>query len=635
MPKFFSIFISILACAALALAGNPGDPLDAMYLPAIDSNPAHYPSSIWVTGPLAKVHPDTATPGSIHWAEVASARNEFQSFQVHVQASSSPIALNITVSDLVNAQTSTHIPASSNVIIYREAYLNITKLSDLNSTGGLVPDPLIPAVDPYYHQTRNAFPFTIPANRTQSVWIDIFTPTAAPSGYYTGTITVSNGATALATLPIRLKVWDWVMPSTATLKSLYDVSYDAFCTQVYGSHAGCSAYPGSGGSAGLAVDFIHEDEAVMFLDHRISLSNGSVPTVSDNDTFAAFDARVTPLMNGTPANTRTMLPGAKWTSLVYLPIGGLPNDAVNIQKWVSHFQAQGWLSRLIQYHCDEPTVSGSGCTFAQALAESTFVHNSSTPQMQTLLTTNIADATVYQPGLLQSIDILTPPLYYIEPSPTSGQPSGGPNQQSSYNTWLSNSSKHLWWYISCSSGETCSNGTTGPITATWPSYNVDDTPVRNRVFQWLAYLDRIEGELYFETDICWIPSQACGTGTPSGPQSDPWLSTYHYGNNGDGTLFYPGSIAKVGGTTPIPLPSMRLKMIRDGMQDYEYLIALDKAGQGTFAQATAHTFITNAYTFNNRPDALLNARQALGTQLHQLAHPPTAVGPKNLKTTVP
>jgi hypothetical protein len=80
---------------------------------------------------------------------------------------------------------------------------------------------------------------------------------------------------------------------------------------------------------------------------------------------------------------------------------------------------------------------------------------------------------------------------------------------------------------------------------------------------------------------------------------------------------------------------MRLKMIRDGMQDYEYLIALDKAGQSTFAQATAHTFITNAFTFSNKPDDLLNARQALGFHLHQLAHPPATPGPQNLKTTVP
>jgi hypothetical protein len=64
---------------------------------------------------------------------------------------------------------------------------------------------------------------------------------------------------------------------------------------------------------------------------------------------------------------------------------------------------------------------------------------------------------------------------------------------------------------------------------------------------------------------------------------------------------------------------MRLKMIRDGMQDYEYLYALTNAGEGSFAAQQAHTFITNSYTFDNNPAALENARATMGTRIHQLA----------------
>jgi len=39
----------------------------------------------------------------------------------------------------------------------------------------------------------------------------------------------------------------------------------------------------------------------------------------------------------------------------------------------------------------------------------------------------------------------------------------------------------------------------------------------------------------------------------------------------DGTLFYPWDKKRVGGTTPIPIESMRMKLIRNGHQDYEYL----------------------------------------------------------------
>eukprot|EP01048_Picozoa_sp_COSAG05_P026081 COSAG05_NODE_6941_length_878_cov_0.870347_1_plen_89_part_00 len=44
--------------------------------------------------------------------------------------------------------------------------------------------------------------------------------------------------------------------------------------------------------------------------------------------------------------------------------------------------------------------------------------------------------------------------------------------------------------------------------------------------------------------------------------SDPWDQQLVAGGNGEGTLFYPGRPDVIGGTTHIPVASMRLKMIR-------------------------------------------------------------------------
>jgi hypothetical protein len=57
------------------------------------------------------------------------------------------------------------------------------------------------------------------------------------------------------------------------------------------------------------------------------------------------------------------------------------------------------------------------------------------------------------------------------------------------------------------------------------------------------------------------------------------------------------------------------------MEDFEFLHALDAAGDGAFATATARAFITDATTFDKDPAALQKARQALGDRLHHLAHP--------------
>ena len=64
--------------------------------------------------------------------------------------------------------------------------------------------------------------------------------------------------------------------------------------------------------------------------------------------------------------------------------------------------------------------------------------------------------------------------------------------------------------------------------------------------------------------------------------TNPLISTYYSGGWGDGTLMYPDSSTYVETQTPIWLPSMRLKMIRDGMQDYEFLNGLKNVGLGSF-----------------------------------------------------
>jgi hypothetical protein len=232
---------------------------------------------VWVTGSLAKVHPD-ATPGTQQSVQISSARNEFESFQIHVRAASNPIALSVTVSNFVNAQTGDVIASNGNVFVHREAYLDITTLSDANGTHGLTPDPLIPVKDAYLNEPRNAFPETVPLNEVRSAWVDVLVPDTARSGYYTATVTVSDGASVLAAVPAVLKVWNFTLPSTASLKSAFGMAFDAFCVHVFdGTYNGCDQYPGSGGSADHGIELSHLAIARFFLDHRITISGLPYP----------------------------------------------------------------------------------------------------------------------------------------------------------------------------------------------------------------------------------------------------------------------------------------------------------------------------------------------------------------------
>jgi hypothetical protein len=281
----------------------------------------------------------------------------------------------------------------------------------------------------------------------------------------------------------------------------------------------------------------------------------------------------------------------------------------NLQDWMNHFISNGWQSKLMAWTLDEPHTSGAWATVVSNGA----IYHGTTPPYKVFVTGDVAEASKY--SALSAVDILIPIVNFMDPR-------GGSNQRSTYSTWLAGQAgRQVWMYEGCTSHGSCSNGYPGDSSNTWPSVMIDSTPVRNRIMQWIEYLNNVSGDLYYDTELCWVASYCQDGAGHTG--TDPWTYTYTYGGNGEGTLIYPGTTAKIGGTTPIPLPSMRLKIIRDGMEDYEYLHALTNAGLGSFAMAEAQSFITNAYTFNNDPTALLNVRTVLGNKLHQLALTPS------------
>ena len=69
----------------------------------------------------------------------------------------------------------------------------------------------------------------------------------------------------------------------------------------------------------------------------------------------------------------------------------------------------------------------------------------------------------------------------------------------------------------------------------------------------------------------------------------------HFGGNGDGTLFYPGLPAKIGGHTEIPIDSIRLKL-----------------NTGRYAaDAFAGRIVQNTWRWKSRPEAFLRVRREL------------------------
>ncbi|MEI6916415.1 MAG: DUF4091 domain-containing protein, partial [Armatimonadota bacterium] len=118
----------------------------------------------------------------------------------------------------------------------------------------------------------------------------------------------------------------------------------------------------------------------------------------------------------------------------------------------------------------------------------------------------------------------------------------------------------VWDYVCCGPGKPYTN------------FFITNDAIDHRILFWQNYKYDTIGLLYWSANY-WNNSD---TGT-----TDPWvdMATIKWINKdiyGDGSLLYPGR--KVGHYGP--LPSLRLKLIRQGMQDYEYLkLAEAKAGK--------------------------------------------------------
>ncbi len=127
-----------------------------------------------------------------------------------------------------------------------------------------------------------------------------------------------------------------------------------------------------------------------------------------------------------------------------------------------------------------------------------------------------------------------------------------------------NHNEHFWIYTSCSA-----HGCGPAEDAKIPDLVTDRSAAYHRAFPWAAFAARAEGILYFNT--------VEGYGASSGDFS-PWRDPFLFHGNGEGNLFYPCTPRFCGTVGISVVESLRLKSIRDGLEDVEILEAGEKAG---------------------------------------------------------
>ena len=551
------------------------------------------PFEWWITHSLDKVRPSDPAPERIQRrAQIYAARNEFEPFQIVLRTNEAGIdGLDVEISEFRNV-TGASIQKSFTTV-YFQKLLNLPKPSSIEGSAGLWPDPLIPRIDRYEYEQRNAFPFALRPRLNQAIWIEVFVPPSAVPGIYEAEARITKEGMALLAVPVRLTVWAFTLPETSSLRSSFGLNGTRILKQHMGHY-----------TSDTELYNLTRVYSVAALQHRLSTHGGSAvpPKFRSVDQkieidWTAYDSEVGPLIEGTAIPDGEPLHGARATSVDLRTPGDFANDGERQQywtAWVEHFATKNWDSELLfLYLWDEPPATD----YPKVVNRGRAAHRAN-PGIRNLVTVP------FHEQLKGIADIWVPLVNCLENKPNSETYCDHVPPLGVY-TREARDRKRLWFYQSCASHGCSIVG--GAYFVGWPQYMIDATGPANRVMQWVAWRYRVEGELYFNM------VEAFGTG------KDPWKTVFLFGGNGDGTLFYPGTPDVIGGRTHIPIESIRLKLIREGMEDYEYLALLSKFRGRAVADRYAARIVTKPYRWQSQAEAFMAVRREIGEVLDRLA----------------
>ncbi len=507
---------------------------------------------VWVASPWQRVLRDTP-PGELQEVSLKSAKNEYAPFRIIIYTGDNQLKnVTVKVSDLTGASGKI---SSENIKLYRAHYLYIHKPSyRTNNPVGWYPDALIPFSDPdesfdprlnlYY-----ASPFTTGQN--VEVWCDLFIPPNTSPGDYTGDVSVIMGKAKLASLPVKIKVWDFQIPEQISMRSRFGSLRSESLTMM-GIKSGSDPH--------ISIANLYNKELIS---HRAVPATPSFAWPSWNETEGIID-------NGESERIRKLVNEDKFNALD-IPFRYRDDSAkcskymADIAQWLKD---QGYLDMSYVYLYDEPNNKEE---YERVRKEAAII-NAGDPDIKRLCTEQTITTNPAWGDLYGSVDIWCP-LWTLWDIPTAEQ--------------RLQSGEELWSYTALCQGA-----------AGTPWWQIDMEPLNFRAPAWISRKNKITGFLY------WSSNYWSAYGTLKGVWEKPYFRNNFWG---EGLLLYPGAPAGINGF----IPSIRLKLYREAMEDYEYMVLASKLGKQTEADIIVRDVVTNFQSWSNNLSGYELAREKL------------------------
>jgi hypothetical protein len=550
---------------------------------------------VWAVPGEQKVRPlDQVEKSNLVWSAetkkitVAGAGNEHVPFQVIITAPfpkglrpKAPDGFFVQVSDLKSSQGQT-IPKKQ-VNLFFEHYIHIHAISSPVGAIGYWPDALAPLKESFSMQAQ----YAVVDNRP--VWVDILVPTGTPAGIYNGNISVTQNGNALQTLGVQLEVYNFSLPEQTHLITYINIDKDDLA----------NFYKKS--SSSPEIEQLIKNYFDFLNAHRMETwgNDPLVPEIIVNREKIEVkfnDSRYDYYMN--KIKTKRVILDAAPSSLVKNiadePFSPGFNKKVKIylSSVDSYFRKNGWIDRLVfNSPIDEPKTKKD---YEETRKWATLVHEAA-PGVHFMATESpIPDNPDW--GTLRG---------YVNNFCVHGNSLNDPKVKQAL---IEEQAKggEATWYISCDQAYP------------QPNYFIDAPALDPVMVPWITARYHMNGILYWAINF-WNE-------TP-----DPWLdpetllSVFDcnggYALNGEGSLIYPGDHTETYTGQPNvdgPVSSIRFELLREGIEDYEYIWMLKDKGDKDFAETKVQNMVKDVSVFSRNLEKLYQTRKAMARRLEQL-----------------
>ncbi|MGD2248108.1 MAG: DUF4091 domain-containing protein [Candidatus Methanofastidiosia archaeon] len=404
-------------------------------------------------------------------------------------------------------------------------------------------------------------PFSIGEQNTV-VWVDVYAPVDQAPGVYAGELLIDSEPNKIA-IPITIEVWGFTLPKNPSLKSGVEVMVG----QVLDAH-------------GLSWD-PEELEPVLYTYYETLIKHRVMPWelyFAEPEVFR--DGSID--MSENHEHLKYFMDELQVTCLIYPLYEGWPfrdpfgkdlkKTTIYLQSLHQYYTENGWEDKFYVYYIDEPNSKNAYRKVRDISEKLEEIH----PDIKFMVTEQMVPDDPSWGDLFGYVDIWCPLFPCVEEEQTLIQERQKLGEE-------------VWTYTALTQGE-----------KETPFWELDFPVLNYRVVTWMIWDSRISGLIYWTCN--WWEDV-----------SDPWEEPgtwTEYGDvyNGEGTLVYPGEEGC--------LPSIRLKVLREGMEDYEYFVLLQSLQKESFVDVQIGKIAKSWYEWEENPFVLLEVRRALGEEIN-------------------